>query len=626
MKLTRRGFLWTAAAPALLRAASLERHPYLQKIRADGATVMWTTREAGQGAVEFSTDGLFRQSAPARVTEFPASRTRLPFTYYQYEADLPGLEPGAEYQYRVRVDGSLAAPSSSFRTADRAGAFSFVVLGDSGVAGPAQAEILRRIALEPRKPAFILHTGDMAYPNGTFAELEQNHFGPARDLLRQVCLFATPGNHEYYSELGGPFLSAFSPPLDGVPAQGRGRYYSFDWCNAHFVCVDSNSASNLSMLEWLDRDLRASRQFWKIAFMHHPPYTDGHHENTVEVARVRERISPIFERHNVQLVFTGHDHNYQRTKAVVGGIAQADPYAGPKYVVTGGGGGPLFEVTQDSPHVEVARRAHHYVWADVEGGVLRIRAMGVNPDAVLDSVSWAPPPVITSEGVVNAGDYTRRVAAGGIVSIFGKHLAPEPRQSSLPLASRLEGAQVTLNGRPVRLYYVSAEQVNAHIPFDASGAATLRITTGNGSAEAAIEVTPTAPAIAFQGGLPAIAHGRDGSLVTESNPALPGEWLVVYALGLGACEGEVAAGDPAPGGQPLRTRAAVRVRIENSTLEPAFAGLCPGFAGLYQINVRLPDGLPWGRRTIDVTAGAAVSNAVEIPVGWLATDPEPATE
>ena len=96
-------------------------------------------------------------------------------------------------------------------------------IGDSGVAGPAQAEILRRIALEPRKPAFILHTGDMAYPNGTFAELEQNHFAPARDLLRQVCLFATPGNHEYYSELGGPFLSAFSPPLEGVPAQGRGR-------------------------------------------------------------------------------------------------------------------------------------------------------------------------------------------------------------------------------------------------------------------------------------------------------------------------------------------------------------------------------------------------------------------
>jgi hypothetical protein len=141
--LTRRsavGVLCTVLAPLAfclpaLSAATLVHHPYLQNLREDRVSVMWSTREDQNGTVQYSTDRSFSRSVAARVRIFPPAITGLSYTFYQYQADLTGLASGTEYSYQVKMDSENLTPETDhrFRTAG-AGPFSFIAFGDSGAA------------------------------------------------------------------------------------------------------------------------------------------------------------------------------------------------------------------------------------------------------------------------------------------------------------------------------------------------------------------------------------------------------------------------------------------------------------------------------------------------------------
>src|SRR5438045_9708005 len=94
------------------------------------------------------------------------------------------------------------------------------------------------------------------------------------------------------------------------------------------------------MLEWLELDLNKTKQFWKIAFFHHPPYAVGPNQTGLVSSVVRERIVPILEAYGVQLVMSGHEHSYQRTHSIREGAVTA-PGQGTVYITSGGGGGAL---------------------------------------------------------------------------------------------------------------------------------------------------------------------------------------------------------------------------------------------------------------------------------------------
>ena len=109
-------------------------------------------------------------------------------------------------------------------------------------------------------------------------------------------------------------------PDSGVDPGDAGRYYSFDWGDIHFATIDTNlllSDSSTRMLEWLENDLRNSRKFWKIVFLHHAPYPTGHHLGDVLCAQTRALVNPIVERYGVHLVLGGHEHGYERTLPLV---------------------------------------------------------------------------------------------------------------------------------------------------------------------------------------------------------------------------------------------------------------------------------------------------------------------
>src|SRR5262245_24702714 len=258
--------LVAAAAPA--QSISMVRPPSLQSMRPDGVTVMWATLQPGTGYVRYVSDS----SRPAlrrarRRTYFP-SETGMTFAYEQYQADLAGLKPNRQYLYSAIVNGQQIgdALSCHFRTAGP-GPLDFLVLGDSGQATPEQFAIASRMGLE--HPSFILHVGDIAYMDGTFAQFHSNYFQFYSGLMSRVPFFTSLGNHEYATTNAAAYLALHSLPQRTVPINDRGRYYSFDWRNAHFVSLDSNASleqaveGNGRMLAWLENDLTSTRAFWR---------------------------------------------------------------------------------------------------------------------------------------------------------------------------------------------------------------------------------------------------------------------------------------------------------------------------------------------------------------------------
>ena len=296
------------------------RGPYLQNGAPTAVTIRWRTdvptlshAMAGTSAENL---GVFAFD-PAPTTE--------------HEVRLTGLSPDTLYYYAVG-DGSdfLEGPGAewTFRTPPAHGTVKPVrvwVLGDCGTgrSGSGVAEAVRDGYLNSplyQPPAVWLMLGDNAYGVGADAEYQNAVFDTYRATLRRSILWSTLGNHETYTP-GTPYFSIFTLPAAGEGgglASGTEHYYSFDYANIHFVCLDSMASARTPagpMLAWLESDLAATSQRWIVAFWHHPPYTKGTHDSDFEgeLIEMRENALPILEQYGVDLVLCGHSHVYERS-------------------------------------------------------------------------------------------------------------------------------------------------------------------------------------------------------------------------------------------------------------------------------------------------------------------------
>lgn len=167
------------------------------------------------------------------------------------------------------------------------------------------------------------------------------------------------------------------------------------------------------------------------------------------------------------------------------------------------------------------------------------------------------------------------------------------------------------------LVFVSPGQINAQVPYDVAGPEiAVRVRTSAGvSNEVTVTVQPGAPRLlttTMDGRGEAILLDSNYGLVSEQAPALPDQAMMLYLVGLGAVTPPVAAGAPAGDGQtaPLNeTELAPEVFVAGHRAEVLWSGLAPYYAGLYQLNIRLPRHLPQGRHTIQVVAGSNSSQA-----------------
>jgi uncharacterized protein (TIGR03437 family) len=212
---------------------------------------------------------------------------------------------------------------------------------------------------------------------------------------------------------------------------------------------------------------------------------------------------------------------------------------------------------------------------------------------------------------VNSGDFSPAVAPGSLVTIFGQNLAIRPTSfSKFPLPATLGSVSVTANGVVAPVLFASPTQVNIQMPFGLSGQVTLQVTTPNGSATSQVNVVPVAPSI-----LAAIS-GSD--LNSSANPVGQGGFVTLYLTGLGAPAGSVGTGQAAPGAS-MPMSAPVQVMLGNSVVQPQYAGLAPGFAGVDQVNFQIPENLAAGVYPVRVVAAGATSISVPVTVGSPST-------
>ena len=227
--------------------------------------------------------------------------------------------------------------------------------------------------------------------------------------------------------------------------------------------------------------------------------------------------------------------------------------------------------------------------------------------------------VIRSDAaIVSAADFLPgMVSPGEAITLFGENLASGAQAASLPLPNQLLDVTITIGGIPTPLYYVSASQINLQVPLTvASGPAELVVKRADATiADQTIQVTDAAPAIFVldSSGTGAVTHGTDYRLVTTNAPAAAGEIVTIFCAGLGAVSPAIAAGTATPVPAPV-TLNVPRVMAGGKAATVIWAGLAPGYSGLYQLNVQLPADLSPGLVPLQVIAASTAGNTVTIPV------------
>ena len=211
----------------------------------------------------------------------------------------------------------------------------------------------------------------------------------------------------------------------------------------------------------------------------------------------------------------------------------------------------------------------------------------------------APPRI---DRILNAADFSQNTAPGSLISLMGTNLSPVSQASSTtPLPTALGESCLTVNGVPVPMLFVSAQQINAQMPYQVDGNVTMILRTPGGvSDNFNLTVLPAAPSIFRSGSngvetqLPTVIRARNNEVVTVSNPIHWEDTVTLYLNGMGNTTPAVEAGFPG-GSDPIAAPVIPpTVSLGGVPLSVEFAGLAPGQVGIYQINARVPRSVPTG--------------------------------
>ena len=363
-----------AALPAP-GATTILRGPYLQSATPTSIVVRWRTDTAEPSYVAYGTE----RGKMAGVAKAEGVLT-------EHVVHLGGLKPRTRYYYAIdaeppRIDKAkgtttVRGPIQSFTTPPIAGTIQPVriwVLGDPGTKNDVQRKV-RDVYHEyngGRATDLWLLLGDNAYPDGTDADYQKAIFEMYPQTLATSPVWSTLGNHDGKSANSitesGVYYDIFTLPTRGQAggvASGTEAYYSFDYANVHFVCLDSHDSDRSPdglMMQWLQADLAATTRDWIIAFFHHPTYTKGTHDSDSDrdsegrMNDMRMVFLPALEAGGVDLVLTGHSHVYERSHLLDGHYGKSETFNASIHVKQPGDGrpegtGPYFKSRRRTPH------------------------------------------------------------------------------------------------------------------------------------------------------------------------------------------------------------------------------------------------------------------------------------
>jgi hypothetical protein len=291
-----------------------------------------------------------------------------------HSANLQGLTPATRYAYRVG-SGEVWSEWFHFRTAGEDSApFTFIYFGD------AQNNILslwsrtlRSAYADAPTAAFMIHAGDLI--NRAHRDLEWGEWFEAGDWIQaMVPSIPTPGNHEYAKDDGGVrrlshlWRPHFTLPVGDIAGLEE-TVYSVDYQGMRIVSLNSNERIE-EQVAWLDRTLRSNPNRWTTVVFHHPVFsTKEGRDNT----QLRELWKPLFDRHRVDLVLTGHDHTYGRGRNLPLGVSEVDAGTGTVYVVSVSGP-KMYVLDEEAWWDRAAENTQLYQVVSVEGETLRYEA------------------------------------------------------------------------------------------------------------------------------------------------------------------------------------------------------------------------------------------------------------
>ena len=341
------------------------REPYIQNLTKDTAAIIWRSAASEKFSFELQTGSetrKYRENSPSNDHNLLIRR----------------LSSGTTYRYSLKTFAGETVFKSFFKTAPllyEQRTLYFSVVGDSGLNNINQLKIAQR--LEATKANFVLHTGDIVYPEGSPEDYDTKFFPFYKTFLHRIPIYPCVGNHDAANIEG--FASIFIPPYK-KSASGTKRYYSFNYGFLHFTVIDTNLPyqPESDQYKWLEKDLQKNSRrnsIKKIVFFHHPVFSAGKHGDTLSVQKY---LLPLFEKYNVDLVLSGHEHAYERSFSLnLSGINKHKVL----YIVTGGGGAPLYDQQNENPSIEKYVKDYHFV--NFTATKRKIKAKAINGEGLM---------------------------------------------------------------------------------------------------------------------------------------------------------------------------------------------------------------------------------------------------
>lgn len=355
--------------PFMSDAQSIVRGPYLQTPTHEGIIVMWRTDQPTATTLWYGThpDSL-------------AIHTSLANSVSDHAVTISGLLPSSTYYYAVGHGTTVLAGQSEahrFRTFPTPGSGQhrrIWAIGDFGRGNAEQVAVKQSYMAYPgsAETDTWLWLGDNAYDDGTDGDFQSKVFGlpDFSDVFSWMPFYPTPGNHDYnevwsestffgipYTNIPledheGPYYDIVDVPelgeAGGQPSQLE-VYYSYDLGNAHFISLNSEVWDLFStfdgvdrMVDWLEQDLAQNDKLWTIAYFHQPPYSKGSHDSDdlleLVMKAMRERVVPVLEDFDVDLVVCGHSHVFERSHLIHGHYGNSGSFDPATMLVDGNGG------------------------------------------------------------------------------------------------------------------------------------------------------------------------------------------------------------------------------------------------------------------------------------------------
>jgi uncharacterized protein (TIGR03437 family) len=301
-----------------------------------------------------------------------------------------------------------------------------------------------------------------------------------------------------------------------------------------------------------------------------------------------------------------------------------EPVANGQVVVTFSNGDPplALSLASAASGLYTATWTPHNASAQLE---INARGSATGFAAVTTSVAGSvvpnAAPMLTRNGTVHPYNPVigGALAPGTLVAIYGSNMATVATlPGATPLPTKVNGTTVLIGGIPAPLFFVSATQINAQIPFELDPSNEYQIiVNANGalSTPQPLQLSPATPGLDdLPDGTLVALHSATGAQVTADNPARSGEFIVMFLLGMGKTDNPVTTGDVSPTTTLNKPLATPVLTLAGKQAPIYFAGLTPGLVGLYQINLQVPDVDVDGNLVLTISQNGDTSNSTILPV------------